>query len=99
MEPVFVPKTEQEKALQRALLQYYLPQNHALVLSALRQAGRLDLIGNGPHCLVPPMSNRQNASTKRPERNGGNANWQPKKNPPQNAKPQKRTQKKTSRKK
>ena len=32
MEPVFVPRTKEEKAMQRALLQYYLPQNHRLVV-------------------------------------------------------------------
>ena len=47
MEPVFVPKTEQEKAMQRALLQSFLPQNRPLVLAALRKAGRMDLVGNG----------------------------------------------------
>lgn len=55
MEPVFVPKTPEEKAMQRALLQYFLPKNHALVVKALRQAGRSDLIGIGPKCLVPPL--------------------------------------------
>ena len=55
MGPVFVPKTSEEKAMQRALLQYFLPKNHALVVKALRQAGRSDLIGTGPKCLVPPL--------------------------------------------
>ena len=54
MEPVYVPKTPKEKAMQRALLQYYLPQNRQLVLSALKQAGRQDLIGTKPNCLVAP---------------------------------------------
>ena len=54
MEPVYVPKTPQEKAMQRALLQYYLPQNRQIVLSALRRAGRQDLIGTRPGCLVAP---------------------------------------------
>ena len=54
MEPVYVAKSPQEKALQRALLQYYLPQNHDLVEQALRRCGSYDLIGAGPHCLVRP---------------------------------------------
>ena len=53
MKPVFVPKTPEEKAMQRALLQYFLPKNRELVLRALRKAGRADLIGSGPDCLVP----------------------------------------------
>ncbi len=52
LKPVYVPRTPQEKARQRALLQYYKPENRAVVLEALRSAGRYDLIGNGPNCLV-----------------------------------------------
>ena len=54
MEPVYVPRTPKEKAQQRALLQYYLPENKSFVLSALRSAGRNDLIGTSPNCLVAP---------------------------------------------
>ena len=42
-----------EKAEQRALLQYFKPENHELIRQTLRKAGRPDLIGSGPHCLVP----------------------------------------------
>ena len=58
MKPVYVPRTAHEKALQRALLQYRRPQNHALVREALRAAGREDLIGFSRHCLVPPEGAR-----------------------------------------
>jgi uncharacterized radical SAM protein YgiQ len=54
MEPVYVPKSPKDKAMQRALLQYYRPQNRTLVLEALRRAGRYDLIGTGAGCLVAP---------------------------------------------
>ena len=54
LNPVYVPRTPQEKAEQRALLQYYRPENRRLVLSALKKAGRYDLIGTGPGCLVAP---------------------------------------------
>lgn len=54
MEPVYVPKTPEEKAMQRALLQYFQPRNKVLVLAALKKAGRRDLIGTGPDCLVAP---------------------------------------------
>ena len=53
MEPVYVPRTPKEKAEQRAMLQYFKPENHALIRQALIKAGRRDLIGSGPHCLVP----------------------------------------------
>ena len=52
LEEVYVPKTAEEKAEQRALLQYYRPENKAFVLSALKKAGRYDLIGRGKNCLV-----------------------------------------------
>ena len=52
MKPVYVPRTPKEKAEQRALLQYFKPENRALVLSALKRAGRYDLIGTGPDCLI-----------------------------------------------
>jgi hypothetical protein len=53
LEPVYVPRTPKEKAEQRALLQYFKPENHAVIRTALLKAGRRDLIGCGPHCLVP----------------------------------------------
>ena len=43
-----------EKQLQRALLQYSKPENANLVREALRLAGREDLIGTSPECLVRP---------------------------------------------
>ena len=52
--PVYIPRTPQEKAMQRALLQFRRPQNFQLVREALRQARREDLIGTGRNCLVPP---------------------------------------------
>ena len=54
MERGFVPKSLHEKALQRALIQYRDPKNHDLVMEALRKAGRADLIGFGPKCLIRP---------------------------------------------
>ena len=53
-QPVFVPRTPHEKAMQRALLQFRRPQNFALVREALRLAHREDLIGTDRRCLVPP---------------------------------------------
>jgi uncharacterized radical SAM protein YgiQ len=59
MEPVYVPRTPEEKAMQRALLQFQNPANRRLVLEALRKAGREDLIGFGKGCLVPPYERRR----------------------------------------
>ena len=49
---VFVTTDYREKQLQRALLQFSKPENANLVREALKKAGREDLIGNGPECLV-----------------------------------------------
>ena len=54
MTPVYVPKNPHEKAMQRALIQYRRPENYDLVHEALLKAGRKDLIGFGPDCLIPP---------------------------------------------
>ena len=55
MKPVYVPKDPREKAMQRALLQYRVPRNRALVIEALKKCGREDLIGYGRECLVRPF--------------------------------------------
>ena len=47
--------------MQRALLQYFLPKNRELVLKALHKAGREDLIGSGPECLVPAPAGTRSA--------------------------------------
>ena len=52
MAPIHVPKGE-EKRMQRALMQYWLPQNRPLVEKALRLCHREDLIGRGGRCLIP----------------------------------------------
>ena len=53
MKPVYVARTHEEKAMQRALMQFTYPQNYDLVYKALKTAGRMDLVGNGPKCLIP----------------------------------------------
>ncbi|MCR4620615.1 MAG: YgiQ family radical SAM protein [Clostridiales bacterium] len=52
MQKVYVAKNLHDKALQRALIHYNLPENHDLVIEALKKAGRYDLIGSSPKCLV-----------------------------------------------
>ena len=53
-EKVYVPKKPHEKAIQRALMQYRDPANRKMVMEGLLMAGRTDLIGYGPKCLVRP---------------------------------------------
>ena len=64
MQKVYVPKTPKEKAQQRALLQYYRPENRKTVLEALRQAGRTDLIGSGKGCLISATGDTGKATNK-----------------------------------
>lgn len=72
MEKVYVPKTPQEKAMQRALLQYFNPKNRDKVIDALIAAGREDLIGTSPSCLVPPNAKyRAMQMKKQKSRTGG----------------------------
>lgn len=52
-EKVYIPKDQKEKSMQRALLQFAIPDNYDLVKEALLKAHREDLIGNGPNCLIP----------------------------------------------
>ncbi len=54
MKPVYVAKTPEEKAMQRALLQWRRPDKRPIVLAALKKAGREDLIGFSKECLIRP---------------------------------------------
>lgn len=54
MEPVYVPDNPEDKAMQRALIQYNRPENYKLVKKALKKAGREDLIGRSRKALIPP---------------------------------------------
>ena len=63
MKEVYVAKTPKEKAMQRALLQYYNPANKDIILEALRKCGRYDLIGSGDKCLITAPDSRKNNYT------------------------------------
>lgn len=66
MESVYVAKSDHDKAMQRALLQYYNPKNQRLVEEALIKAKRRDLIGYDKGCLVRPTNSNKsyNCNTK-----------------------------------
>ena len=66
LKPVYVAKTPEEKAMQRALLQYYEPKNAARVRRALELAHREDLIGT----LCPGRPPQQKAAPRRSLRAG-----------------------------
>jgi uncharacterized radical SAM protein YgiQ len=56
---IYIPKSHEEKAMQRALIHYNRPENYKLVKQALLQEGRVDLIGNGKRCLIKPYNSKQ----------------------------------------
>lgn len=94
LEPVYVAKKPEEKAMQRVLLQYYKPENQRRVIEALCKAGREDLIGNGAGKLVRPdsayLKMQREKQAKRGERNarGRNASGRkPAAKTPQRGKP------------
>jgi uncharacterized radical SAM protein YgiQ len=60
--PVYTAKDLREKRLQKALLLYWDPAHHDEAREALIKAGRADLIGTRPRCLVPPASGKGSLS-------------------------------------
>ena len=72
-EAVYVPKMPEEKAMQRALLQYYKPENREIVRKALIKAGRRDLIGSSPDCLIPDDAKRPQQTARNQK---GKTTWQ-----------------------
>ncbi len=59
MDPIYVPRSTHEKAMQRALIQYRNPKLYRLVFEALNKAGRKDLIGYGRNCLIKPPGGKK----------------------------------------
>jgi uncharacterized radical SAM protein YgiQ len=70
MKHVYCPTNPHEKAMQRALIQYRDPKNRRLVIEALHKAGREDLIGYGPKCLIRPDKGGKNGGKARPKGQG-----------------------------
>jgi uncharacterized radical SAM protein YgiQ len=54
LEPVYAATDLREKKMMKALLYWWDPQHWPLAREALKKAGRADLIGRAPSCLVPP---------------------------------------------
>ena len=70
-EPVYVAQHLRDRKLQRALMQFFKPENYFEVRKALEQAGRQDLIGSGCDSLIPAtppheaiVKRRQDANSK-----------------------------------
>lgn len=69
-EQIYTARNERDKKRQRALLHFHKPENRKLVLEALREAGRQDLIGEGRNCLIKgnPRSPERSAQSRRRRR-------------------------------
>ena len=67
--PVYIAKHLRDRKLQRALMQFFKPENYFEVRQALEQAGRQDLIGNGCDCLIPERPPKEALSRRRRKAN------------------------------
>ncbi|GIW99595.1 MAG: UPF0313 protein [Pirellulaceae bacterium] len=65
MKSVYVAKGLRSRRMQRALMQFFKPENYFEVREALRQAGRTDLIGDGCDCLIPSRPPREAIQRRR----------------------------------
>ena len=69
-EEVYIAKGMRDRKLQRALMQFFKPENYFMVREALQKAGRQDLIGSGCDALIPTHPPRQAIEARRRLANG-----------------------------
>jgi uncharacterized radical SAM protein YgiQ len=62
---VYVAKGLRDRKMQRALMQFFKPENWFTVREALIEAGRQDLIGNGCDCLIPAQPPKEAIEARR----------------------------------
>jgi hypothetical protein len=67
--PVAVAKAMHDRKLQRALMQFFKPENYFTVREALIKAGRGDLIGSGCDCLIPAQPPKEALQKRRKQAN------------------------------
>ncbi len=67
--PVFIAKALRERKAQRALMQFFKPENYFEVRDALKEAGRSDLIGEGCDCLIPSKPPKEAIAKRRDDAN------------------------------
>lgn len=67
--PVFIAKHLRDRKLQRALMQFFKPENYVEVRRALLKAGRSDLIGSGCDALIPSKPPREAVARRREQAN------------------------------
>jgi radical SAM superfamily enzyme YgiQ (UPF0313 family) len=62
---VYSARHLRDRKMQRALMQFFKPENYFEVRKALEQAGRTDLIGNGCDCLIPAQPPKEAVEARR----------------------------------
>ncbi len=68
-EAVHVSRGLRDRKMQRALMQFFKPENYFMVREALLKAERGDLIGSDCDCLIPTLPPRQAIEAKRRQAN------------------------------
>lgn len=68
-QPVYIARQLRDRKLQRALMQFFKPENYFEVRQALQEAGRQDLIGEGCDCLIPSAPPREAVLRRRQDAN------------------------------
>ena len=66
---VYVARALRDRKLQRALLQFFKPENYFEVRKALEEAGRTDLIGAGCDALIPAQPPKEALARRREQAN------------------------------
>jgi hypothetical protein len=66
---VYVATALRDRRMQRALMQFFKPENDFEVRRALEQAGRTGLIGGGCDCLIPAQPPREALTARRQRAN------------------------------
>jgi uncharacterized radical SAM protein YgiQ len=67
--PVYIARQLRDRKLQRALMQFFKPENYFEVREALHKANRADLIGDGCNALIPSLPPKEALQRRRDEAN------------------------------
>ena len=69
LKPVYIAKALRDRKSQRALMQFFKPENYFEVREALRSVNRSDLIGEGCDCLIPSRPPKEALEKRRADAN------------------------------
>ena len=69
LKPVYIAKALRDRKSQRALMQFFKPENYFEVRDALRSVNRMDLIGEGCDCLIPSKPPKEAVDRRREDAN------------------------------